>query len=181
MSHSDSSCGIFPALFIATPLSNSNNVGLRRFDISHQIIFLTISDKQYLIYFCYLVEHDIAEPSSNEGSQDSNNGRTRRPDLSTFYATLNEANPDPEHGQHRPGAVPMPSDVRNVFYALIDALNAMRDDVGITEESEDEALLTRMIDELVVDGETPPRSVQGVSDEFCDSMLFHTGSTCDLC
>lgn len=114
------------------------------------------------------VEHNTTDPSAATQAP-----RRRRPDLSTFFATLSEITPGPDH---RPHAVPVPVDVSAAFYSLAEALEVMRRDAGNpqTQESEGddstEDLLTRMIQTLLGEADTPPREVQGVSEEFCDSM-----------
>lgn len=98
--------------------------------------------------------------------------RRRRPDLSTFFATLSEITPGPDH---RPHAIPPPGDVSAAFYSLAEAFEVMRRDAAnlaeqAREDGEDaEDLLTRMIQTLLHDADMPPREVEGVTEEFCDS------------
>lgn len=113
-----------------------------------------------------LAEHNTTDPSAA-----TQNTRRRRPDLSTFFATLSEITAGPDH---RPHAVPVPGDVSAAFYSLAEALEVMRRDGGNppAQDGEDNAnsedLLTRMIQTLLSEADTPPREVEGVSEEFCD-------------
>lgn len=94
--------------------------------------------------------------------------------MSTFFATLSEISPDPEHPEHRPHAVPVPGDVSAAFYSLAEAFEAIRRDFarGNEESGQDgensDDLLTQMIQNLLGSADTPPREVEGVSEEFCD-------------
>lgn len=61
------------------------------------------------------------------------------------------------------------------FFSLAEALEVMRRDApgaqpadGAGEANTDD-LLTRMIQTLLSEADTPPREVEGVSEEFCDS------------
>lgn len=64
------------------------------------------------------------------------------------------------------------------FFSLAEALEVMRRDApaaqpadGAAEPNTDD-LLTRMIQTLLSEADTPPREVEGVSEEFCDSKHF---------
>ncbi|CAL5868757.1 uncharacterized protein PFLUO_LOCUS2984 [Penicillium psychrofluorescens] len=150
----------------------------------------------------YEIEHNTTDPSTTTQPP-----RRRRPDLSTFFATLSEITPGPDH---RPHAVPVPGDVSAAFYSLAEALEVMRRDAdvgggappaGTTSAAEgqetsaggddgagiDRDLLTQMIQTLLQEADTPPREVEGVSEEFCDmldrvpkSSLTAT-QTCPIC
>lgn len=86
--------------------------------------------------------------------------------------------------------MPVPGDVSAAFYSLAEALEVMRRDAdvgggehpaGTTFAAEgqetsasagvDRDLLTQMIQTLLQEADTPPREVEGVSEEFCDSMI----------
>jgi hypothetical protein len=41
-----------------------------------------------------------------------------------------------------------------------------------TEGGESDDLLTQMIQNLLQEAETPPKEVEGVSEEFCDGMFY---------
>ncbi|KAL3479939.1 hypothetical protein BJX99DRAFT_54820 [Aspergillus californicus] len=159
----------------------------------------------------YDVEHgttDPSKPSTNIGTH------RRRPDLSTFFATLSEISSD--ESRSRPHAVPVPRDVSAAFYSLAEALNVMRregdaggvptdtntntpgtgtetesipmlnpDGTPISVHGED--LLAQMIQTLLSEAETPPKEVEGVSEEFCDMLdrvprsLLKPSEFCPIC
>lgn len=117
-----------------------------------------------------LVEHNTSDPSTAQTP------RRRRPDLSTFFSALSEITPTPDH--HRPHAVPVPGDVSAAFYSLAEALEMMRRDTDTTTEAQEASepghdngrdLLSTMIQSLLAQADTPPREVEGVSEEYCDS------------
>lgn len=72
----------------------------------------------------------------------------------------------------------MPHDVSAAFYSLAEAFEVMRRDgpgagdgtgAGAGEGSD---LLTQMIGSLLSQAETPPKEVEGASEEFCDSTYI---------
>ncbi|PYH78171.1 hypothetical protein BO82DRAFT_291978, partial [Aspergillus uvarum CBS 121591] len=134
----------------------------------------------------------------------------RRPDLSTFFATLSEITPDESSSTHRPHAVPVPRDISAAFYTLAEALNVMRRDGGgggggatiaaaaaggipsFGPEDTDangggNELLTEMIGSLLQSAERPPKEVEGVSEEFCDVLdrvpkaSLNSSQVCPIC
>ncbi|ODM17518.1 hypothetical protein SI65_07193 [Aspergillus cristatus] len=121
----------------------------------------------------YEVEHNTTDPSTTPSTAH----RRRRPDLSTFFATLSEIS-NPEASRHRQHAVPVPGDISAAFYSLAEALEVMRregGDVGTSAGVQEggqggEDLLTTMIQSLLSEADTPPREVEGVSEEFCDVL-----------
>lgn len=128
----------------------------------------------------YVVEHNTENPSSASTSQT----RSRRPDLSTFFATLSQITPNPGETRTRQHAVPVPADVSAAFRTLAEAFDIMRreHEIGGRGEGEGqgqgrgEALIDQMIEALLREAETPPREVEGVSEEFCDGK-YSTYST----
>ncbi|UDD55594.1 hypothetical protein AFCA_003196 [Aspergillus flavus] len=67
----------------------------------------------------YEVEHNTTDPGTATPST-----HRRRPDLSTFFATLSEISPD--EARTREHAVPVPRDVSAAFYSLAEAFDLMR-------------------------------------------------------
>lgn len=138
-----------------------------------RIAITAIEDLQ-LTCFCFLtVEHSTTGTSTPR--------RRRRPDLSTFFATLNEITPSPTGSRSRPNAVPVPGDVSAAFRSLAEAFDVMRRgtdslpvyddrDQGLGDADPEHSLITQMIRTLLQEAETPPREVEGVSEEFCDGM-----------
>ncbi|KAB8234876.1 hypothetical protein BDV23DRAFT_151798 [Aspergillus alliaceus] len=113
----------------------------------------------------YEVEHNTTDPSTITPPT-----HRHRPDLSTFFATLSEITPD--ESRTREHAVPVPRDVSAAFYSLAEAFEWMRREgpgSELTEGSSD-GLLTQMIQSLLSEAETPPREIEGVSEEFCDML-----------
>ena len=124
---------------------------------------------------CPAVEHATVEPSTAQ-----NNTPRRRPDLSSFFSTLDEITPQPDDSRTRPHAVPVPADMRTTYALLADAYGVMQRSSregghGGSQEDVDDELLTNMIHILQNGADAPPREVQGVSEEFCDGMYYmHT-------
>jgi hypothetical protein len=79
--------------------------------------------------------------------------------------------------------VPVPGDISAAFYSLAEALEMMRRDAGTepqtqaqegtdtTDTDPSHDLLTTMIQSLLSQADTPPREVEGVTEEFCDSEM----------
>lgn len=117
----------------------------------------------------YADEHNTTNPSL------AANPRRRRPDLSTFFATLSEINPQPDASRTRPHAVPVPGDVSAAYYSLAEAFEVMRREAeggrsADAQEGDGSDLLTQMIQILLRGADMPPREVEGVSEEFCDAL-----------
>ncbi|RAH79275.1 hypothetical protein BO86DRAFT_367002 [Aspergillus japonicus CBS 114.51] len=163
----------------------------------------------------YEVEHNTTDPSSTTPTTTTTGTTTsthpRRPDLSTFFATLSEITPDESSSTHRPHAVPVPRDISAAFYTLAEALNVMRRDGGggggggatiaaaaaggipsFGPEDTDtngngNELLTEMIGSLLQSAERPPKEVEGVSEEFCDVLdrvpkaSLNSSQVCPIC
>lgn len=125
------------------------------------------------------VEHNTENPSAANGSQN----RLRRPDLSTFFATLSEITPNPAETRTREHAIPVPGDVSAAFRSLAEAFDFMRreHDVGgagsATEtipggpDHHGGELIDQMIEALIEGADMPPREVEGVTEEFCDGTF----------
>ncbi|KAL1960303.1 hypothetical protein VTO42DRAFT_8263 [Malbranchea cinnamomea] len=142
----------------------------------------------------YEVEHSTAGTSTPQP-------RRRRPDLSTFFATLNEISPCPTETRARPNAVPTPGDISSVYRSLAEAFDVIRrqseggepgsfpvyDDRDQGLNDGEGSLITQMIRTLLQDAEVPPREVEGVSEEFCDRLervprsALKPSQTCPIC
>ncbi|WEW58224.1 hypothetical protein PRK78_003692 [Emydomyces testavorans] len=146
----------------------------------------------------YEVEHSTTTDTNNQPTPTTTNQtqptaphhRPRRPDLSSFFATLNEITPNPSESRARPYAVPVPDDVSAAFRSLAEALDVIRreaesggdaplpvydgrvpEGLGLDgEEGVDGGLIGQMIRTLLQEAEQPPREVEGVSEGFCDGM-----------
>ncbi|KAH1585458.1 hypothetical protein KXX69_008482 [Aspergillus fumigatus] len=139
----------------------------------------------------YEVEHNTTDPSIPQQPT-----RRRRPDLSTFFSTLSQISPD-EH-RSRPHAVLVPRDVSAAFYTLAEALEVMRRESegggasagsreGGNGDGDGDDLLSQMIQTLLREADTPPKEVEGVSEEFCDMLdrvprtSLKETQTCPIC
>ncbi|KAF3401015.1 hypothetical protein DPV78_005307 [Talaromyces pinophilus] len=126
-------------------------------------------------------EFGIVEHNTEDLSTATPQARPRRPDLSTFFATLSEITPNPVEARTREHAVPVPGDVSAAFRSLAEAFDYIRreHDIGAAgaggdgEHQHDSALIDQMIEALLQGADTPPREVEGVSEEFCASMTLH--------
>ncbi|TID20683.1 hypothetical protein E6O75_ATG05447 [Venturia nashicola] len=85
---------------------------------------------------------------------------TRRPDLSTFYSTVNEAYGD-EDTINNPNSAPTPENVTASFRLLADAY-----EIILTEHGGDNDALRTMIAELETTADEPPKEREGVPDSF---------------
>ncbi|QDS72268.1 hypothetical protein FKW77_006331 [Venturia effusa] len=85
---------------------------------------------------------------------------TRRPDLSTYYSTVNEAYGD-EETINNPHSAPTPESVTAAFRLLADAYEIM-----LNEHGGDNNELRDMIAELEARAGQPPKERQGVPDSF---------------
>ena len=83
----------------------------------------------------------------------------RRPDLSTFFSTLEHVDTTSTSNEH---SLPIPSDVSAAFRSLGEAFQHMR------MYRSGEGPLDGMIESLLTDAEAPPREVKGVSQGFLD-------------
>ncbi|KAL4873022.1 hypothetical protein BDV12DRAFT_182647 [Aspergillus spectabilis] len=191
----------FPELPISTtlfitglsPQDGQNSTELEVI-ISTQDLDLSLAEEWY---FCRspvlkvdIFEHNTTDPSN---PQTHSTTHRRRPDLSTFFATLSEISSD--EARTRQHAVPVPRDVSAAFYSLAEALNIMRREgegggasAGATDEAAEtesfptlnpdgtpirvhgDDLLAQMIQTLLRDAEMPPTEVEGVTEEFCDVL-----------
>lgn len=75
--------------------------------------------------------------------------------------------------------MPVPGDISAAFLSLAEALDVIRRDgreggqprpEGESEGNDEGDLVARMIQALLSEANTPPREVEGVTEEFCDSI-----------
>ncbi|OAX85211.1 hypothetical protein ACJ72_00404 [Emergomyces africanus] len=133
----------------------------------------------------YEVEHSTTPADNNNNTTSSARPAPRRPDLSSFFATLQEITPNPSETRTRPYAVPVPGDISAAYRSLAEALNVMRHETGEygfpVHDGRDEGLetaaeggdatggaglLSSMIGLLLREAEEPPREVEGVGEGF---------------
>ena len=108
------------------------------------------------------VEHSI--PS--EERQQQQQARRRRPDLGTFFSTLDLA--DTSDSRQNENSIPLPQDVSAAFQTLANAFSQMRG--GGNEDHDNSELLGGLIESLMASAEHPPTQLQGVPDEFIEQL-----------
>lgn len=101
-----------------------------------------------------LVEHNVPQPSTTEPSHPP-----RRPDLSTFFSTLEHVDTS---NVSNGNALPVPGDVSAAYRTLAEAFERMRPDRS------GDGPLDGMIELLVANSQAPPKEVKGVSQGFLD-------------
>jgi hypothetical protein len=111
------------------------------------------------------VEHNIP---ANEGESTQ---PSRRPDLSTFFSTLEQIDTSGEHTQHNNAhALPLPGDVAAAFRTLANAFEMMRGGEEREREGPSNDLLGQLVETLMASANDPPREVNGVPDSFIDDL-----------
>ena len=127
------------------------------------------------------MEHNIPT-EQGETSQ-----RSRRPDLSTFFSTLELVDTSGEHTPHvNAHALPQPGDVAAAFRTLANAFLVMRGE-PITAEGRADDVLATLVESLMRSAEDPPREVQGVPDSFLDELervpkkALRQNESCPIC
>lgn len=116
------------------------------------------------------MEHNIPSPQTAPNTRHP----PRRPDLSTFFTTLELVDTSGEQRAHNNSyAVPIPGDISAAFRTLADAFERMRQDGGGENN-----LLQSLVESLMGDAERPPREVHGVPDSFLDGTFLIRGGLC---
>lgn len=105
------------------------------------------------------VEHNIKEEKKNEAP-------LRRPDLSTFFTTLDLVDTSGDRHPHNSHSLPLPTDISAAFRNLANAFSMMQGGGHGQSQDTTDTLLGRLVEELMQDAENPPREVKGVSDDF---------------
>lgn len=106
---------------------------------------------------------------------------TRRPDLSTFYSTVNQAYGDEETIQN-PNSAPTPENVTASFRLLADAY-----EIILNEHGGDNDHLRDMISVLETTAGQPPTEREGVPDSFLVDLervpksKLKKGEKCPIC
>ncbi|KAK3175163.1 hypothetical protein OEA41_002409 [Lepraria neglecta] len=121
----------------------------------------------------YEVEHNVPKSDPNAPSNPP-----RRPDLSTFFSTLEHVDTSNVSNEH---ATPIPSDVSAAFRTLGEAFQRMR------MYRSGEGPLDDMVESLLADAEMPPKEVKGVSQGFLDELervpnkILKPSMDCPIC
>lgn len=111
-----------------------------------------------------LVEHNI--PTSQPAEQQPR----RRPDLSTFFSTLELVDTSGTHEPHNQNSLPLPRDISAAFRNLANAFDMMRGGSGVAQEQGHNELIEQLVESLMASAENPPNKVEGVSDEFIEQL-----------
>ncbi|KAF2001941.1 hypothetical protein P154DRAFT_155928 [Amniculicola lignicola CBS 123094] len=130
----------------------------------------------------YEVEHNIKEEKPTQAPP-------RRPDLSTFFSTLDLVDTSDPAAHHNPNAVPQPENMAAAFRLLANAFEMMRgrspDDQGSEQGGND--LLANMIGVLRENADDPPTELKGVPNTFLDELervpkkSLKATDTCPIC
>ncbi|KAK4166488.1 hypothetical protein QBC43DRAFT_313832 [Cladorrhinum sp. PSN259] len=124
----------------------------------------------------YEVEHNI-KPSSTPPTQH------RRVDMSTFTAHLQNTLP-PQETHQNPHATANPTDISALFRLLQDQFGTLALDAP---NQENRNFLESLVTELSEDVLHPPREIEGVSQEYVDSLdrvdrkKIKDDETCPIC
>lgn len=128
----------------------------------------------------YEVEHNI--PTSQQEQP------RRRPDLSTFFSTLDLVDTSGSRQPQNAHSLPLPRDISAAFRNLANAFEMMRGGDGEVRPSDNhDELLGRLVESLMESAEHPPNEVQGVSDEFIEQLervpkkSLKQDMTCPIC
>nr|POE64962.1 hypothetical protein CFP56_65920 [Quercus suber] len=117
----------------------------------------------------YEVEHSINSSNTAQSTQPP-----RRPDLSTFFSTLDLVDTSGSRQPQNANALPLPRDVSAAFRNLANAFDMMRggggDINGAASGGSHDELLDTLVQSLMQDADHPPSEVQGVSDEFIEQL-----------
>ncbi|OSS50991.1 hypothetical protein B5807_04602 [Epicoccum nigrum] len=133
----------------------------------------------------YEVEHNIS--AKDEAAQPA----PRRPDLSTFFSTLELVDTSDPQAHTNAHALPQPENMAAAYRLLANAFEMMRG--RPTEESESESgsgdsdLLANMIEVLRQNADDPPAELKGCPDSFLDELervpnkSLKPTDTCPIC
>ena len=110
------------------------------------------------------VEHNI--PTTKQPEQPR-----RRPDLSTFFSTLDLVDTSGARQPQNAHSLPLPRDISAAFRNLANAFEMMRgSDGAVQQQDSHDELLGRLVESLMQSAEHPPSEVEGVSDEFIEQL-----------
>jgi len=132
----------------------------------------------------YEVEHNIPKDQQAQQSEP----RRRRPDLATFFSTLDLVDTSGTRQPQNANSIPLPQDISAAYRNLANAFSMMRggDAEGATTDGHSE-LLDQLVQSLMQNAEHPPSQVEGVSDEFLEQLervpkkSLKPDQTCPIC
>lgn len=127
------------------------------------------------------VEHNI--PTKEEKPEQP----SRRPDLSTFFSTLDLVDTSDPQAHHNAHALPQPENVAAAFRLLANAFEMMQGRPQQDTQAGDNPLLAQMIEVLRQNADDPPAEVKGVPNTFLDELervpkkVLKKDDTCPIC
>ena len=170
-----------PRASIRNSCSAPNHVWLRRRVVRASATFGS-GRVPYLTSFA--VEHNIST-KENKPEQPA-----RRPDLSTFFSTLELVDTSDPQAHTNAHALPQPENVAAAFRLLANAFDMMRgrpaDEQG-DGGADGSDLLASMIEQLRQHADDPPSELKGVPDSFLDELervpnkTLKPSDTCPIC
>lgn len=130
----------------------------------------------------YEVEHNIPANEPKPAHP------PRRPDLSTFFSTLELIDTSDEQGHYNVHALPQPDNMAAAYRLLANAFEMMRGgNSGQEQQDGGNDLLATMVQSLMENANDPPRKLQGVPDSFLDELervpkkALKKTDTCPIC
>lgn len=111
----------------------------------------------------------------------------RRPDLSTFFTTLDLVDTSGSRQPQNLHSRPLPRDISAAFRNLANAFEHMRGGTATAHEQQNNDLLASLVESLMESAEHPPTEVNGVSDEFIEQLervpknSLRQDQTCPIC
>ncbi|EMC99584.1 hypothetical protein BAUCODRAFT_119161 [Baudoinia panamericana UAMH 10762] len=112
----------------------------------------------------YDVEHNVPR------EQHDTSQPRRRPDLSTFFSTLDFVDTSGSRQPQNANSVPLPRDIAAAFRNLANAFGMMLVGGETAQDAGRNELLSNLVESLMHSAEHPPSEVQGVSDEFIEQL-----------
>ncbi|KAF2020793.1 hypothetical protein BU24DRAFT_456828 [Aaosphaeria arxii CBS 175.79] len=115
----------------------------------------------------YEVEHNIST------KEEKPEHPPRRPDLSTFFSTLELVDTSDPQTHHNVHATPQPENMAAAFRLLANAFEMMGGRAAGEQEGTEAGhsdLLEQMIETLRQNADNPPAELQGVPDSFIDEL-----------
>ncbi|KAF2116155.1 hypothetical protein BDV96DRAFT_612132 [Lophiotrema nucula] len=132
----------------------------------------------------YEVEHNIS------AKEDKPEHSPRRPDLSTFFSTLELVDTSDPQAHHNAHATPQPENMAAAFRLLANAFEMMRGRAAEDSDHEQNGgndLVANMIEVLRENADDPPAELKGVPNSFLDELervpkkLLKTTDVCPIC
>ncbi|EME89365.1 uncharacterized protein MYCFIDRAFT_62991 [Pseudocercospora fijiensis CIRAD86] len=114
----------------------------------------------------YEVEHDNATGVEHAQKQEAR----RRPDLSTFFSTLDVVDTSGSRRPQNANSLPLPQDVSAAFRTLANAFSMMRGPETDRSADSNSELIGSLIESLMASADHPPSHVEGVPDEFIEQL-----------